>query len=101
MNRYGAWVGEWSAEVNPGGDGWDSLLIGEEQHVPAGAMFRSDGVLSSVLKRLVEEGWVTKERRGANHVVYSATPLTRRRMERLRRISEIAANIEPSSLDDH
>jgi len=60
----------------------------------------SDGVLSGVLRRLGDEGLITKENRGANHVVYRATPTALRKVERLRRISEIAAQVEPLPGDD-
>jgi DNA-binding HxlR family transcriptional regulator len=49
----------------------------------------SDGVLSDVLNRLQDEGLITKENVGANHVVYRATPAAMSRVERLRRISDL------------
>jgi DNA-binding PadR family transcriptional regulator len=51
----------------------------------------SDGVLSETLTRLQDEGLITKEKAGANHAVYRATPAAQRKVERLRQISEFAA----------
>jgi DNA-binding HxlR family transcriptional regulator len=54
----------------------------------------SDGVLSQTLSRLTEEGLIDKEQRGVNHVIYSATPAAIDQVERLRRQSARAAQVE-------
>jgi len=57
----------------------------------------SDGVLSDVLNRLRDEGLVTKENIGANHVVYRATPAALSRVKRLRRIGDLGTGDETTS----
>jgi DNA-binding HxlR family transcriptional regulator len=51
----------------------------------------SDGVLSDALNRLQDEGLIIKEKSGANHAVYRATPAALGKVGRLQRISELAA----------
>jgi len=59
----------------------------------------SDGVLSETLTRLQDEGLITKEKAGANHAIYRATPAARHKIERLRQINEFAEAIRDEEHD--
>src|SRR3954454_11786761 len=60
----------------------------------------SDGVLSLALKRLQAEGMVIRKQAGARHVEYHATPSAVAVIDRLRRLSEIAAGLQGNECCD-
>jgi DNA-binding HxlR family transcriptional regulator len=51
----------------------------------------SDGVLSAALARLAEEGLLLKLHSGPGHALYAATGRGRQKVERLRRLCDVAA----------